>query len=540
MSVPPVKAQKTFFDTSVVAEPLFSPTHRYRLFRERIFPKLWEMRGQLLALYCQDNGRPAIEPVVMLGATYLQYMEKVPDRAAAENVQLHIGWKYALGLEIDYGGFDASSLVTFRERLVQGGAERLGFSLIEQCLEKAGMIRRRKQRIDSTHIFGAVARMSRLELVRDTIRVFLEAVKRWKAQERLPGWAMLAERYVDNDFPWHRAGVEVLKEKYQQAGQDMMGLIAWARGQESRIREDEKTLVLERVFLEQYEVTVEAGVQRRKEEGSGVVKNPHDPDVQWAAKGQKKDKQWEGMKVQLAETVAPDGKAKEKGEPTEQFLTEVTTTQAIVSDLEGHKRLEANQQASGQELAKESYVDTAYVSDDTLAKAQEEGRELIGPARPSPKHLGGFSSDEFDVDVANRKAVCPAGKTSAQCSRLENQETGAVVYRFEWASQCDECPLQKKCTRSRGGRRSLVVGEHHDLLQRRRREMQTEAFQKRMQQRNGIEGTISEYVRGGGRRTRYRGLAKTRLFCYFVGAAINVKRWLRLMQWQAEAALARA
>jgi hypothetical protein len=78
----------------------------------------------------------------------------------------------------------------------------------------------------------------------------------------------------------------------------------------------------------------------------------------------------------------------------------------------------------------------------------------------------------------------------------------------------------------------LVVGEHHDHLQRRRRQMQTEAFQEAMQHRNGIEGTISEFVRNGGRRTRYRGLAKTSLCNYLHGAALNVKRVIRLLRYR--------
>ena len=53
-----------------------------------------------------------------------------------------------------------------------------------------------------------------------------------------------------------------------------------------------------------------------------------------------------------------------------------------------------------------------------------------------------------------------------------------------------------------------------------------------MHQRNAIEGTISEFVRGGGRRTRYRGLSKTSLANYVHGAAVNVRRWIRLMQYQ--------
>jgi transposase len=77
-----------------------------------------------------------------------------------------------------------------------------------------------------------------------------------------------------------------------------------------------------------------------------------------------------------------------------------------------------------------------------------------------------------------------------------------------------------------------VVGELHNLLQDRRREMQTEDFKKEMHRRNGIEGTQSELVRGYGlRQARYRGFAKIRLHNYLIGAACNLRRLFRRIQW---------
>ena len=70
-------------------------------------------------------------------------------------------------------------------------------------------------------------------------------------------------------------------------------------------------------------------------------------------------------------------------------------------------------------------------------------------------------------------------------------------------------------------------------MQARRQEQKTEAFQQRMKQRNGIEGTQSELVRGHGlRHARYRGLSKVRLQNYFIGAACDVKRWIRREAWR--------
>jgi transposase len=71
--------------------------------------------------------------------------------------------------------------------------------------------------------------------------------------------------------------------------------------------------------------------------------------------------------------------------------------------------------------------------------------------------------------------------------------------------------------------------------------MQTEEFKRGVKQRNAIEGTISELVRGFGmRRTRYRGRTRTRLANYCIGAACNVRRWMRLPAWETDEAGAEA
>lgn len=532
MSLPKDSMQGSLFSVGVMAPDFFPSDDRYRTFREKIMPALYARRSELCRLYCEENGRPAIEPVLLAAVTLLQFMEKVPDSKAAEYTRLHLGWKYGLDLEFDYRGFHPTSLVKFRNRLLEGESERLVFDSLLDSLRDADLMRKKsRQRLDSTHILGCVSKMSRLEMMRETLRLLLEDVARRDYSRMLPEWLILQERYIDSEVPWHRLTRDELITKGQQAGHDTLLLIKWLRAQESEIRDSDKALLLERVFLEQYEVEV-AGFRWRQKEESGGMKNPHDPDVQWATKDTAKTKQWEGYKVQIAETV-PD-EAKEKGEPTEQFITEVITTKAIASDIEGLTRVLQSQAENHKDQPSELYVDAGYVTDDTLADAKNDGYELIGPARPSGNPgKSEFSSECFDVDVENRKAVCPAERTSCQCSLIHEQR-GVVYYRFEWAGQCDACELQRKCTSSKNGRRLLTVGVHHDLLQARRREMRTDEFKEKMHFRNAIEGTISEFTRGGGRRTRYKGFAKTRLANYFQGAAVNANRWLRLTRYQFE------
>ena len=532
MTLSPRDAQRSFFDVSFLAENLFGDGDPYGLFRREILPALEAQRNPLSAMYCADNGRPPIDPVLVAGVTLLQFMEKAPDRQAVERLRLHLGWKHALGLAVDYAGFHPTTLVYFRQRLLEQQQSRVVFDALLQGLEDRGLVKRRgKQRLDSTHILGLVAHMSRLEKTRETVRLFLEMLERAGRLGEVPEGAVLRERYLDSDVLWHKLGKEALAEKFLQTGHDLQALLTWVENHQDLLAH-EKTKLLQRVFGEQFEVTA-AGPAVRPQEDSGTVQNPHDPEAQWAAKDQKKTKTWVGYKVQIAETVPEEAGAKPAGEPTSQFLTEVTTTEAIVSDLEGRERLEQQQEQQGLGRADTSYVDAAYVTEETLARAQEEGRALIGPARPSTNTRSKlYTTDDFDVSIAERRATCPAGQASTQCSRLENQETGRIEYRFEWSSHCDHCPLQSQCTKAGSGRRAVVVAQHHDLLQARRRAMQTPAFQEQMHQRNAIEGTISEFTRNGGRRTRYRGLAKTALANYSHGAALNAKRWIRLLQYR--------
>ena len=155
MSVKPVASQRSFYHTDYLCGDLFGPADRYRLFREKIWPKLLELAPKLHALYCEDNGRPAVDPVLLCGVTLLQFMEKAADRGASSHVVYHLGWKYALDLELDYPGFHPTVLVYFRDRVEDKNLERVIFDGVVELLVELGLVKRKgKQRLDSTHIVG--------------------------------------------------------------------------------------------------------------------------------------------------------------------------------------------------------------------------------------------------------------------------------------------------------------------------------------------------------------------------------------------------
>lgn len=542
MSLPDFSTQAELFSTAGLSGSLFGSADRYRLFAQKVYPVLVRARDRLAGAYCADNGRQACEPVLLLGVSLLQYLEGAPDRQAVELLRYHAGWNFALNRQLGDAVFHPTTLVNFRQRLVDHDLSRVAFAAVLEALMAAGLVARQsRQRLDATQMLGRVSRMSRLDCVRESLRLALEELAERVAENQRPAWwPQLWERYVDSQADY-RASAETLARKLAEAGPDAQQVLDWLAAEKPALAQGTQVQLLRRVFGEQFEVVATTPQPKAKEQlDSGRVQNPHDPDATYAAKGMGEQKQEHvGYKVQVAETVTE--KVLAPGEPTTNFLTGIVTHAARESDEAGAVLMEQEQQALGLEPPPVLYVDAAYISTQQLRAAAAQGRELIGPAPgPGGGNVGRFGSDRFDIQVEERRAVCPVGHANSQCGRIAEAATGKVSFRFEWLTKtCAACPARRQCIRPDQPHRTLAVGEHHTILQQRRREQQTDAFKARMKHRNAIEGTQSELVRTHGvRRARHRGLLKAKLQNYFAGAACNVKRWLRRAAWELAAAAA--
>lgn len=529
MSLPTFDVQGSLFESlGSIAADLFDEKDKYKLFARKIWPLLARYREELAECYEPENGRPGIEPVMLLGVMIFQFLERVPDRQAAELVKYHLGWKLALNLELAADGFHPTTLVHFRQRLLGAGKSDIALRAVLGALEEEGFVAKRsKQRLDSTHIVGAVARMSALECVRETLALALEELNGKLTESQRPQyWPELWERYVESKLDY-RSAAETLQSKRRQAGADCLRLLEWLEPLGAEVREAKGVALLRRVFGQQYEVEQSGKIEPVKLHGTGIVQNPHDPDAQWSAKGKgKQKKDWVGFKVQVAETVASQ-------EVQSSFITSVVTQRATESDDAGLPATLQKQEALGLEPPPELYTDGAYISGQAIHEAKEAGWELLGPAQPSASRAGlakEYRIEAFDISITERIAVCPDGKISTNCSKLTEQKSGKVSYRFEFGSQCQNCAHKALCVPSAQDHRTILVGAYHEELQQRRRDQQSPEFKLLMHQRNAIEGTISELVRGHGlRRARYKGFPKVDLQNQFIAAACNIKRWFRAL-----------
>lgn len=107
------------------------------------------------SLYCADNGRPGYEPLMMFKITFLEFLYSLSDEQVMEDLQLHLAYKWFVGLDVMQKTPDPTSLTKFRNRLGADKFKELFNVIVAQARDK-GLITDRLQIIDSTHMAARV------------------------------------------------------------------------------------------------------------------------------------------------------------------------------------------------------------------------------------------------------------------------------------------------------------------------------------------------------------------------------------------------
>ena len=531
--------------TAHIAQAAFPRGNPYMLLRDRL-GTVFDDAG-FADLY-PALGQPAYAPWRLALVTLMQFREGLSDRQAAEAVRSRIDWKYLLALELTDAGFDHSILCEFRGRLLQHEAgERLLGRLLDAARGLGVLKARGRHRTDSTHVLAVVRTLNRLELVGETLRAALNAIAttapEWLSGVAPPDWHERYDRRVE-DARLPEAAAK--REAYAvQVGTDGY-LLLDALDRPSTPAELPllpTVAVLRRVWARHFErIELDAGghggascgVHFRPSHAIGPSSQPedriessYDPDARFCARS---GREWVGYMAHLTESC-------DDGAP--RLVVHTDTTDASVHEATRvapiHAALSAKSLAPAQHLA-----DTAYMSADLLTAARVQyDIDLIGPQHAGrswqDRTEGAFDTADFAVDWEEQVARCPEGKQSVGWAIYRNSKrprrSAFVQVRFHPAD-CRACPSRTRCTRSatRGRYLNLYPRREHEALVAARARESTVEYRKLYAQRQGIEGTMSQGVRGFGmRRARYRSLVKTRLQHIATAAAINLDRlaaWL--------------
>jgi len=102
--------------------------------------------------YCQDNGRPSIDPEVVIRLFLLQAIEGIPQvRELMRQVQMHLGYRWFIGYELDEKLPDHSTLSKALDRFGDKVFNELFERSVAQC-QRSGLIEGRVLHVDATTI----------------------------------------------------------------------------------------------------------------------------------------------------------------------------------------------------------------------------------------------------------------------------------------------------------------------------------------------------------------------------------------------------
>jgi transposase len=256
-------------------------------------------------------------------------------------------------------------------------------------------------------------------------------------------------------------------------------------------------------------------------QGASSTRNrDHQQPARHRARGSaKRSTEWTGYKVHLTETCDPQ---------RPHLITQVETTHATLTDFDALPLVQTGLDTAGRRPG-EHYLDAGYATTEAIARA-EAGTEIIGPVSLDTswqaKAGRGYDRAGFQIDWDRRHGLCPQGKTSTSWHDAKHPYGTGVRIGFA-AADCAACPARALCTRSEYAGRHILLQPRvlHEIQRRNRSDQNGPGRQRRYNTRAGIEGTMSEGVRGYGlRRCRHIGLDKTRVQHVLAACGMNAAR----------------
>ena len=507
--------QRNMFGADFVLAGLLEPDDLCSTVKKEISPLIKD--SDFEEMY-KEGGRPPVSPRVLILTLLMQFLERLPDRAASLSLKFRLDWKIAFELPLDFAGIHPTTLVYFRNRLIENEKASLLFDSIIEHLKGCGLIKQGgKQRIDSTHIIGCVRELSRIELFHETLRLFCVDVgsyTKWMDESLIT----FHERYLEK-ISIHGVTDVQKREFIHSAGVTMKAFITWVTLSEysTEIESMEHFKTMKTVFEQNF---VDKGTTISPElirisTGKGHISSPHETEANYSNKGKKK---WLGYKGQVVETVS--------GEGEQNFITHIDAEDS--TNYDGNSVPEIIGELQKKDIAPaEMYGDTHYNSASNIEQLRQSAIEMKGPVQPGLKEKTRKNSG-FTIDLDAKKVICPMGIESKHFHRDPEGKVGASFPK----EACQDCERREICKPEPRGKIYEARPENQTLAKR-RKQLEDPEYKKDLHKRNGVEGTISGLVRGQNwRRCRYRGKAKGRLQAKLTGAAANVCRLHRFRQGQ--------
>ena len=479
---------------------------------------------QFAGFYCATNGRPSVPPSLMAVALLLKAHDGVSDAEATRRAAMDLGWKVALGVDVDARPFAKSTLWEFRAQLViHEEGQGIFDGVLSYAKAKGYLSGALRVALDTTMVFGRGAVEDTYNLIGHGIRDLCRVLSSL-SDEKAEAWseARGLGRYFASSLK-KAAGIDWDDASAREAflteiigdGQRVLELGREARcglerGSAADRRVVEAADLLVRLLWQDVEPTDE-GYRIKKGTAKDRVPSADDSEQRHGRKSQ--GKTFTGHKAAVA-VEADTG-----------VITAVDVVAGNESDGESAATLvEATEGNTGCEV-EQVIGDTAYGGMETRKALGD--REVIAPT-VKPGGRGSIPKSEFEIDVAEGRVRCPEGHETRdwtwKSEKVGADKTEVQVKCFAFPKQvCQACPRRAECyTEKRRGGRLITFHPDEERLQAARALEQTDYFREQYDDRVVVEHRIARLVQLGIRQARYVGRKKTRFQLVMAAAVANL------------------
>jgi IS5 family transposase len=487
-------------------EKIVPPEHFLRQLPQAV--DFESFRPLLTAAYCPDQGRPPLDPVIVLKLEVLARQYKLSDREVIMGARFNIAYRLFLGLSLESPLPHHTSLTYFRQRL---GSERLQqvFDALVGQARRLGLVKDRLRLKDATHIIANIAVPSTIGLVADVRDQLLAALRPFAADRVATEEQQAAAIHL---------GTADAKdeERLLQRVTHLRAVLAWADD------------VPRQPDFGAHPAAAQPALQAALALAHKVLADRDDPKA--------------GDKVISAQDA--DARCGKHGDFYDGYLFDIAMdadseiiTALNVLPANGDEGADAVYLLAAEEAAHGN--DVAAISMDSAGFRGDVLHEFTKPDGPNvavftppkePPPARGFPPERFELTVIDARPTltCPAGQTTTQHERNTN-DTG-TKFRFS-QKQCGSCPLRGECLATPTTKnRTVIKNDYEPEYRAARAKAQTPEYAQVRKQHPAIERKLGELVnRHDLRHARYRGRLKVLYQSVLTSLVVNLKRIVRLL-----------
>ncbi len=497
-------------------------------YRDRVLPLIDE--NKFKHLYSESDGRPNASIRTMVSMLIFMGLEQYSWRGTEFQFPRRLDWLIATNTPFGQAQIDHTTLFKFYQRLEADDTARELFVELTEAFIKACGTSLKKQRTDSFYIHGWLKILSRYGLFKETIRKFLQALRKQQPDGYWDIKEQLSQDYLEQEFDLTEKDKELAHRKTFLMAQDLYQLKA-AFENHNQVKHYETFKTLVKIFEQQCELNEtkdnDPEIIIKEQPDGDTICTPHNPEARYVRKGRQ---QVTGDKGFVTETCDADNKT--------QFITDIEVTESTEHDSK--QQPDIQQRLIENEFTPEQqYEDAGFVTGQTILDSQQNGIELAGPTAGRSQSFETYQDEQrsldagdFDTSVAEQTGQltvneCPNHQPPTDQQRSE--KTAKFNVHFDPAI-CSACPDAQRCPVKIGKRIATYTVDEAEYVGavRHHQYMSNQAYRKECAIRAGVEATVSELTRAHGlRKSRHRHRSRTKLQLIFGALACNVKRFIR-------------